>query len=113
MPARVVAVAPVPWTAWGPRPDLPTSPGPLAPAHLYDLVSRDYLPPTTSMPAVVPTGSAAPPVTLPPLPRREPRGRTNWVRSDWDRAESNKATLDSAKQYRTGPGWFGEGEACG
>jgi hypothetical protein len=110
MPARVVASAPVPLAAGDPQPDLSTPPGPLAPAHLYDLVSRDYLPPTTSMPAVVPSAA---PVAMPPLPRREPRARSNWVRSDWDRPESNSTRSDSAKQYRTGPGWFGEGEACG
>jgi hypothetical protein len=123
LPARVVATAPVPPTGGVSRPDLPVPPGPLAPAHLYDLVSRDYLSATTSMPVLLPAArSATPaarsatrpagPVTVPPLPRREPR-RANWVRADWERADPNSTRSDSAKQYRTGPGCFGEGEACG
>jgi hypothetical protein len=128
MPAPVVATAPVPPTGSVSEPDLAVPPGPLAPAHLYDVVSRDYLSATTSMPVLLPgtrpatpatrsatrpTTRPAGPVTVPPLPRREPRARAHWIRADWDRAEPNSTRSDSTKQYRTGPGWFGEGEACG
>jgi hypothetical protein len=123
MPARVVAVAPAPstarvahpdWTSpFGPFPTARVLPGGLAPAHLYDLVGRDYLAPTTSMPAVRPPAPPDPPVFVAPLPRRGPRGRANWVRADWDRSGPDLAEPNKAERYRTASGWFGEGEACG
>lgn len=139
LPASAKGVAPAPFTARAPftgrgpftaqapftatatRPDWPASFAPfgtgelpvgkLASAHLYELVSRDYLTETTSMPPVQDPAPARP--FIAPLPRRSPRGRANWVRSDWDRPASAWPDPNNAKQNRGTTGWFGETEACG
>jgi hypothetical protein len=106
-PSKVVAIAPMARIARVDELDEPSA-GPLAQAHLYDMVSREYITATATMPAIRP----APAAVVTPLPRRQPRFRPDGTpirpigpiqyRNEQRQADPPRKT-----------GWFGEGEVCG
>jgi hypothetical protein len=105
--SRLVAIAPL--TRLAEELDLATPSGPLAPAHLYDLVSREYIMATAAMPTVG-TGRA-PLAPVAPLARREPRYRPDGTPIGPERTIQYQSEQRQNDQRRVG--WFGEDEVCG